>query len=150
MRNRTYRYFAGKPLYPFGYGLSYTTFSYSGLTLPTESLKASDTIAASVTVTNTGKLAGDEVVQLYLSFPKEAGAPLKALRAFKRVHLEAGASQKVDFTLKDRDLGMVTELGNPIIAEGEYKVSIGGGQPDSGAPAVAGTFRINETVALPE
>ncbi len=113
MHNRTYRYFTGKPLYPFGYGLSYTTFSYSDLTLPTAPVNASDPVPASVTVTNTGKVAGDEVVQLYLSFPDVKGAPLKALRAFKRVHLEPGANQKVEFTLKGRDLGMVTELGTP-------------------------------------
>ena len=97
MRNRTYRYFTGKPLYPFGYGLSYTTFSYSDLTLPTEPVKAGDPVMASVTVTNSGKVAGDEVVQLYLGFPDVLGAPLKALRAFKRVHLDPGASQKVEF-----------------------------------------------------
>ena len=150
MRNRTYRYFTGKPLYPFGYGLSYTKFSYSGLTLPTGPVKPTDPVTASVTVTNTGSLAGDEVVQLYLSFPSVKGAPLRALRAFKRVHLEPGASQKVEFTLKNRDLGMVTDVGEPIIAAGKYAVSVGGGQPDTGAPAVAGAFEVTETMALPE
>jgi beta-glucosidase len=150
MNNRTYRYFNGKPLYPFGYGLSYTTFSYSNLSLPASPVNAGDTVPAAVTVTNTGKVAGDEVVQLYLGFPHVAGAPLKALRAFKRVHLEAGASQKVEFTLKDRDLSMVTELGTPIIAEGKYQVSIGGGQPGSGVPAVAGELDVKQTVDLPE
>src|SRR6185437_10994770 len=79
MKNRTYRYFEGKPLYPFGYGLSYTSFSYSGLNLPQKSIKAGDPFTAEVTVTNTGKRAGDEVAQLYLNFPQVAGAPLKAL-----------------------------------------------------------------------
>jgi beta-glucosidase len=150
MHNRTYRYFTGKPLYPFGYGLSYTKFSYSELKLPTEAVKPTDAVAAAVKVTNTGSVAGDEVVQLYLKFPDVNGAPLKALRGFKRVHLDAGASQNVEFTLKDRDLGMVTELGQPIIAQGQYTVSVGGGQPDSGAPTVSGTFTVNQQVALPE
>jgi len=150
MQGRTYRYFSGKPLYPFGYGLSYTKFSYSGLTLPTEAVKPADPVKASVTVTNSGSLAGDEVVQLYLSFPDVKGAPLKALRAFKRVHLEPGASQQVDFELKGRDLGMVTEIGNPIIAAGEYKVRVGGGQPGTDAPGADGKFRITEQLALPE
>jgi beta-glucosidase len=150
MSNRTYRYFHGKPLYPFGYGLSYTKFSYSGLTLPTEPVKPTDPLTASVTVTNTGSVAGDEVVQLYLEFPKVAGAPLKALRGFHRVHLDPGASQKVEFTLKDRDLGMVTDLGQPIIAEGQYTVSVGGGQPGTDAPTVSGKFDVNQTVSLPE
>ncbi len=69
MKGRTYRYFEGKPLYPFGYGLSYTTFSYSGLTLPKSAIKAGDPLTAEVTVTNTGKREGDEVAQLYLAFP---------------------------------------------------------------------------------
>ena len=150
MENSTYRYFKGKPLYPFGHGLSYTTFSYTDLTLPTAAVNAGDPVAADVTVTNTGKVAGDEVVQLYLKFPDVAGAPRIALRGFQRIHLEPGASQKVHFDLKNRDLGMVTEDGNPIIAGGEYSISIGGGQPDTGAPEVTGHFRVEGQVALPE
>jgi beta-glucosidase len=107
-------------------------------------------VSADVTVTNTGKVAGDEVVQVYLRFPAAKGAPLIALRGFQRVHLEAGASQKVHFDLKDRDLGMVTEDGTPIIAQGDYTISVGGGQPDTGAPVVTGKFRIEGQIALPE
>jgi beta-glucosidase len=150
MANRTYRYFNEKPLYPFGYGLSYTTFKYSDLDVPSQAVPAGHPVAADVTVTNTGKLAGDEVVQLYLKFPAVKGAPLIALRGFQRVHLEPGASQKVHFDLKDRDLGMVTEDGNPIIAKGEYTISIGGGQPNTAAPAVSGKFQIEDQIALPE
>jgi beta-glucosidase len=150
MKGRTYRYFGGKPLYPFGYGLSYTTFTYSGLTVPKGAVKAGKPVTAEVTVTNSGKLAGDEVAQLYLSFPDVKGAPLRALRAFQRVHLNPGASQKVHFELKPRDLSMVTEAGDPVIAAGQYKVSLGGGQPDTGASSVAGAFQIKGTVTLPE
>ena len=150
MKGRTYRYFEGRPLFPFGYGLSYTTFSYGGLTLPKKAIKAGDPLSVEVTVTNTGKLEGDEVVQLYLSFPTVPGAPLRALRGFKRVHLKPGESQKVRFELKDRDLSMVSEAGTPIIAEGQYSVSIGGGQPNTGVPAVAGTFQVKGTKTLPE
>jgi beta-glucosidase len=150
MQGRTYRYFSGKPLFPFGYGLSYSSFSYSGLTLPTEAVKAGDPVHAEVTVTNTSQVAGDEVAQLYLSFPDVKGAPLKALRGFHRVHLEPGASQKVEFELKDRDLGMVTAIGEPIIAAGEYKVRVGGGQPDTDAPGVSGSFRVLGQIDLPE
>jgi beta-glucosidase len=149
MKGRTYRYFEGKPLYPFGYGLSYTTFAYKGLSLP-KIVKAGDPLVANVTVTNTGKVEGDEVAQLYLSFPNVPGAPLRALRSFKRVHLKPGESQKVRFDLKDRDLSMVSEAGEPVIAEGKYSVSIGGGQPNTGAPAVAGTFQVKGTKTLPE
>ncbi len=150
MEGRTYRYFKGEPLYPFGYGLSYTTFSYSGLTLPTEDVAAGDPVHASVTVTNTGSRAGDEVVELYLKFPDIPGAPIRALRGFRRVHLEAGASQKVEFELKNRDLSMVTEAGDPMIAEGPYTITIGGGQPNTGAPVVTGSFRVKGQLMLPE
>jgi beta-glucosidase len=150
MKGRTYRYFSGTPLYPFGYGLSYTTFGYSNLMLPTSGVKAGDPVVAEATVTNTGKVAGDEVVQLYLSFPDVKGAPLRALRGFQRVHLAPGASQKVQFELKDRDLSVVTEAGDPVIAEGQYKVSVGGGQPNTAAPAVAGSFSVTGTKKLPE
>jgi len=150
MKGRTYRYFEGQPLYPFGYGLSYTTFSYKGLTLPQNPIKAGDPLAAEVTVTNTGKREGDEVAQLYLSFPKVPGAPLRALRGFTRVHLKAGESQKVRFELKERDLGMVSEAGELMIAEGQYSLSVGGGQPNTAAPSIAGTFSVKGTKKLPE
>src|SRR6185503_17726971 len=116
----------------------YTTFAYSDLHVPQAPINAGDPVDADVTVTNTGKTAGDEVVQLYLKFPDVKGAPRIALRGFQRIHLEAGASQHVHFELTPRDLGMVTEDGNPIIAQGNYTISIGGGQPDTGAPDVSG------------
>jgi beta-glucosidase len=150
MKARTYRYFTGKPLYPFGYGLSYTKFSYSKLTVPSGAIEAGQPVIVEATVTNTGTRAGDEVAQLYLEFPAVPGAPLRALRGFERVHLEPGASQTVHFELKPRDLSMVTEAGEPIVAEGDYAVSVGGGQPDTGAAAVAGSFKISGTLALPE
>jgi len=150
MNNRTYRYFRGTPLYPFGYGLSYTTFSYSDLTLPKNAIKAGDPLVVEVTVTNSGKRDGDEVAQVYLSFPHVAGAPLRALRAFKRIHLKAGEAQKLRLELNERDLSMVSEAGEPIIAEGQYSVSVGGGQPDTGAPAIAGKFQVKGTKKLPE
>ena len=150
MANRTYRYFTGKPLYPFGYGLSYTKFSYSNLGVPEQGIAAGQPVAADVTVTNAGKVPGDEVVQLYLKFPEVKGAPLIALRGFQRIHLDPGASQKVHFELQPRDLGMVTEKGDPIIAPGDYTISIGGGQPETGAPGVSGHFHIDGQYSLPE
>jgi beta-glucosidase len=105
---------------------------------------------ADVTVTNTGKSEGDEVVQLYLRFPNVDGAPLRALRGFQRIHLEPGKSQVVHFEVKQRDLSMVTEDGKPIIAEGEYKINIGGGQPGTGAQGAEGTFEVKGTMNLPE
>ena len=101
-------------------------------------------------MTNSGKLAGDEVAQLYLSFPDVKGAPIRALRGFQRVHLDPGQSQTLHFELRPRDLSMVTEAGDPIVAEGQYKISIGGGQPGAGAPAADGTFQVKGTIDLPE
>jgi beta-glucosidase len=150
MQGRTYRYFQGTPLYPFGYGLSYTTFSYSKLKLPESSIAADQPLAVDVTVTNTGKFAGDEVAQLYLTFPDVKGAPLRALRGFQRVHLNPGEAQMLHFELKSRDLSMVSEAGEPIIAAGKYSVLLGGGQPNTGTPNVAGTFEVKGTVRLPE
>ena len=150
MTNRTYRYFTGKPLYPFGYGLSYTKFSYSNLKVPEDGIAAGQPVGADVTVTNTGKISGDEVVQLYIKFPPVKGAPLIALRGFERIHLDAGASQNVHFELNQRELSMVTEDGNAIIAAGDYAISIGGGQPETGAPGVKGHFHIDGQYALPD
>jgi beta-glucosidase len=90
------------------------------------------------------------VVQLYLRFPAVKGAPMIALRGFERIHLQPGARQTVHFDLKPRDLGMVTEEGDPIVAPGDYVVSIGGGQPDSGAPVASGTFHIDGQFVLSE
>jgi len=150
MKGRTYRYFEGTPLYPFGYGLSYTTFTYSGLTGPEGGVTAGSPASFDVTVTNTGGKAGDEVAQLYLEFPTIPGAPLRALRGFQRVHLEAGASQKVHFELQARDMSMVTEAGEPIVAPGNYTVSVGGGQPDTGAQVASGSFDVVGRLTLPE
>ncbi len=150
MQGRTYRYFQGEPLWPFGYGLSYTTFRYGGLVLPQGAIEAGDPLDVAVTVTNTGKLAGDEVVQLYLKFPDEPGAPIRALRGFQRVHLRAGASRRVEFHLRPRDLSLVTERGDIIVARGPYTVSVGGGQPGTGAPSVSGHFEVRDQIELPE
>ena len=150
MKGRTYRYFEAEPLWPFGYGLSYTTFSYSDLALPNAPLNAGDPLDASVIVTNTGKLPGDEVVQLYLKFPDVPGAPIRALRGFQRVHLEPGAEQRLDFHLSPRDLSMVTEDGDIIVTQGKYTLSIGGGQPDTGIPSISGSFGVHGQIILPE
>ena len=150
MKGRTYRYFEGEPLYPFGHGLSYTTFGYSDLTVSNAPIHAGDPLHASVTVTNTGKLAGDEVVQLYLKFPEVPGAPRRALRGFQRIHLDPGANQKVEFQLNPRDLSMVTDLGSIIVAEGDYTLSIGGGQPGTEAPSASEKFKVEGQIMLPE
>ena len=150
MKGRTYRYFAGTPLYPFGYGLSYTTFKYEGLKLNRETLHAGDSLSAAVSVTNSGNLAGDEVAELYLKFPAVDGAPLLALRGFVRVHLVPGEARRVTFKLSPRDLSMVTAAGEPIVAEGRYDLFIGGAQPADAKAGLHSDFRIRGMMRLPE
>jgi beta-glucosidase len=129
MNNRTYRYFTGEALYPFGYGLSYTNFTYTGLVTPSAVSKGK-TITVSVTVKNTGKRNGEEVVQLYTAYNNLKGLnPLKALKGFKRIALKAGESKKVNFTLTPEQLSLIDEAGNAYQPKEKLTISIGGGQP---------------------
>ena len=131
MSKRTYRYFGGEPLYPFGYGLSFTSFSYSNSRVSKANVAATDTVTVSVDVTNSGAMAGDEVVQLYLTHAGVRGAPLRALRGFQRVHLNKGEKKTVEFTLHDRDLSVVDESGKRRVIPGQVAAWVGGGQPVS-------------------
>ena len=149
MTNRTYRYFEGQPLYPFGFGLSYSKFAYSHLNLSTAELEAGRSLGVEVDVSNTGERDGDEVVELYLTFPKSPGAPLRALRGFTRIHLSSGATQHLSFTLQPRDLSYVNEQGDRIVASGTYGVSVGGGLPGT-APAAEAPLSIRGQQELPE
>jgi beta-glucosidase len=150
MKTRTYRYFPGQPLYPFGYGLSYSKFEYSNLQLSTTKLDAGDPLIAEADVRNVSQRDGDEVVELYLSFPKSDTAPLRALRGFKRIHLNAGETQHVSFTLGARDLSEVDAQGDRMVTKGSHKITIGGGQPGTDAPQVAGEFSVKGSKKLPE
>ena len=136
MQNRTYRYFTGKPLYGFGYGLSYSKFEYSNLKLSSTQLKAGAALTVQVDVRNTSKIAGDEVAELYLEFPSIAGAPARALRGFARAHLLPGEIRHLTYTLNPRDLSMVNEQGEHVVAPGEYTVFVGGAQPAETAGGV--------------
>lgn len=155
MKGRTYRYFTGEPLYPFGYGLSYTRFEYSGLSFDKNSVGASDDLVASVDVKNSGAIASDEVVQVYLTHPGLKGAPIRALTGFKRVHLNAGESQKVEITIPNRNLSYVDESGARRISPGTIQVWVGGGQPvgRAGLPKIAGvsgSVKITGSAVLPK
>ena len=131
MTNRTYRYFSGTPLYPFGYGLSYTSFAYSGLIVP-EKVAAGSDVKVEVTVSNTGKMAGDEVVQLYITDEKASTPrPLRQLEGFRRVHLAAGESQTLEFTLSAEQFSMINRSEARVIEPGWFTVAVGGRQPGS-------------------
>ncbi len=129
MANRTYRYFRGEPLYPFGYGLSYTEFAYSKPSVDSHSVEFDGSLTISADVTNKGTMDSDEVVQLYLTHEGIAGAALKELRGFQRVHLARGQTKTVTFKLRDRDLSIVDAEGSRRIVQGNVKAWIGGGQP---------------------
>jgi beta-glucosidase len=133
MKNRTYRYFTGQPLYPFGHGLSYTKFAYTGLKLDHSAVAADGSVQATVTVKNIGKRAGDEVVQLYLKplTPKRERA-LKELRGIERISLEPGQSRQVSFTVKpDRDLTVYDDGKNAYVVDpGAFEVQIGASSAD--------------------
>lgn len=150
MKNRTYRYFEGQPLYPFGYGLSYSKFEYSDLKLSTTNFKAGEGLDVEADIKNTSDREGDEVAELYLTFPKSAIAPIHALRAFKRVHLAAGETRRVHFSLDARDLSEVNETGDRVVAGGTYRLNVGGGQPSTAAPEVNIEFSISGEQKLPE
>ncbi len=130
MTGRTYRYFYGEPLYPFGFGLSYTHFTYSNPRVDKAQVEAGKNVEASVTVQNSGKVEGDEVVELYAthqdtSFP----VPIRSLEGFERVHLKPGESKTVTFDLTPLRLSVVTPGGRRVVEPGDVKITMGGKQP---------------------
>ena len=141
MAGRTYRYFSGKPLYGFGYGLSYTTFTYSHLKLSQSKLKPRESLTVEADVTNNGKRAGDEVVELYLRGPQGGGAPLRSLRGFQRLTLQPGETRHVLFPLQPAQLSEVDRDGKTAMQAGNYSVFLGGAQPGQGAD-MEGEFTI--------
>ena len=141
MTGRTYRYMDAEPLYPFGYGLTYTTFSYSDLHLSMNAIQPDGSTTAAVTVQNTGEYASDEVVQLYIH--DEAGSaptPLFSLKGVKRIHLKPGEKTQVSFQIGTEQLALVLNDGSKKVETGTFKVYLGGSLPtqrsrDLGMPA---------------
>ncbi|HEX6285675.1 MAG TPA: glycoside hydrolase family 3 C-terminal domain-containing protein, partial [Pyrinomonadaceae bacterium] len=129
MEGRTYRYFKGEPLYPFGFGLSYTRFDYRNLQY-TRSVKAGEPVKVSVDVMNVGEREGDEVVQLYLTdVAASAPVPLRTLVGFDRIALRPKESRSVTFTITARQMSLIDARAKRVIEPGEFVISIGGGQP---------------------
>ncbi|MGB8325321.1 MAG: glycoside hydrolase family 3 C-terminal domain-containing protein [Candidatus Acidiferrum sp.] len=128
MFGRTYRYFTEQPLYPFGYGLSYSSFVYDDAKVSAAESDANSNVNVSARVTNSGPTAGDEVVQLYVSHPGMEDAPLRTLAGFQRVHLAPHASRTITFTLSPRELSVVDPAGNRVVPSGPVELWIGSGQ----------------------
>jgi beta-glucosidase len=147
MAGRTYRYFKGEALYPFGYGLSYTTFKYGKPVLSAAKVKAGQPLSVSVDVTNTGGRDGDEVVQLYVTRPGVAGAPIRALKSFQRVTLKTGETRKLTFALDGAAFATVDADGKTAVAPGAADLWIGGGQPVS-RPGLAQPVGVAAKVTL--
>ncbi len=141
MAGRTYRYFTGTPVYPFGYGLSYTSFAYSGMDVAPVSEDGS--VKVSVVVKNTGSRDGEEVVQLYVANRRDFTTPIRSLKGFRRIGLGAGESQTVEFTLTREDLSLVDESGDMIPMQGDVIISLGGGQPSASSLSSGQCVRTN-------
>ncbi|MBD2723119.1 glycoside hydrolase family 3 N-terminal domain-containing protein [Hymenobacter armeniacus] len=149
MAGRTYRYMTQEPLYPFGFGLSYTTFEYTGLKLPKKAAKGQP-VAVEATVKNTGQTASEEVVQLYLTPAPRAGqqVPLYALKHFRRVQLAPGASTTVRFTLTPADLALVDAAGKSVPASGPVTIAVGGALPSARSRALGASAPAVSTMVL--
>lgn len=141
MENRTYRYMESAPFYPFGYGLSYTSFEYSNLKVSREELSTEDNddLFVSVEVENTGKLAGDEVVQLYIKdLEASVRVPHWQLNGVQRIHLQPGEKARVEFTLTKRQFALIDEEGKCLLEPGVFRIYVGGQQPDERSKELTG------------
>jgi beta-glucosidase len=143
MKGRTYRYMRAEPLYPFGFGLSYTSFTYSDIQVSKAKIKKNENVSVAVTLANTGKMASDEVAELYVTHESMGeDEPLFALKGFQRVSLAPGASMRLNFTLTPEQLALVDAAGKSFVPAGKIRISVGGSLPTSrsaalGAPQAA-------------
>jgi beta-glucosidase len=129
MENRTYRYFKGEPLYPFGFGLSYTTFKYSKLKVA-KTIQSGVEVTVTVNVKNTGKIAGDEVVQLYISnLGSSVPVPIRALKGFRRINLLPGENKTVTFSVSPDAFSVIDEHNKRVVNPGIFELTVGGSQP---------------------
>ena len=148
MTNRTYRYFKGEPLFPFGFGLSYSTFKYSDLHVSKKIVNNNQALQAEVTITNSGNYDGDEVIQLYITHEGVSYAPLQALKAFKRISLSPGQSGKVAFSIEPDLLKLVDENGQLVFTPGRVKVIVGGSSPSKRLELLGGSKPVEATITL--
>jgi len=151
MKNRTYRFYDGAVQFPFGHGLSYTSFLFSDHSLSTSTLQAGDSLSVSVNVSNIGSRDGDEVVQVYVQAPEKSSAsPMYYwLAGFERVNVPKGETVRVKISISPRSLSTVDDNGDRAVRSGDYKILIGNGQPRYTKSLSAG-LTIENTVSLPK
>ena len=149
MVGSTYRYMEKEPLFPFGFGLSYTKFSYSDLKLSATKIKKGESVTASFKITNTGKISGEEVAQLYI---KDLNAnfrvPIQSLKGIKKVSLEPGASQEISFLITPELMSSVDETGKSQIGKGDILLTIGGASPGQRSIELGSATFLNETFTV--
>jgi beta-glucosidase len=151
MKGRTYRYLEKPPLYPFGFGLSYTSFHYSDLTIENDGRAREEGLTASIIVTNTGNIPGNEVVQFYLR-PHEASLPVPnyQLCGFKRIDLAPGEAKKVSLNFPISVLDLVDENGHSRREPGKFTFYAGGQQPDKRSEELTGKTVISKDFSIPD
>jgi beta-glucosidase len=146
---RTYRYYTGKPLWGFGYGLSYAKFAYGPVKLSADTVKAGDPITATVSVTNSTTISGDEIVEAYVKTPQNDG-PIHSLVGFDRVTVPAGQTKDVKITIDPRSLSSVDDQGNRSILEGKYTITLAGAQPQETESKSEAAFTVSGSLAMPK
>jgi len=150
MAGRTYRYYKGPVLYPFGYGLSYTTFHYDSLLIE-KAVAPGDSLFLSVRLTNTGPVEGDEAAQIYISaLDAQVPVPIRSLRAFRRIHLQPGQTVTLHFAVAPDAFTVIDDKMQRVPLFGKYAISAGGGQPSTAQPTRPATSNtITITAAIP-
>ncbi len=139
MENRTYRFFHGVPLYPFGYGLSYTSFDYAQPVLSGGTVRAGEDIQVRVKVKNSGSVESDEIAEAYLQdLEASVRVPNVQLVGFRRIHLKPGETTEIEFTVTARQMALIDEGGNCILEPGEFRIFVGGSQPDERSAELTG------------
>ena len=149
MENRTYKFFKETPLYPFGFGLSYTTFAYENLQFETERLTAGEELRGRVTIRNTGAVSGDELVEIYLT-DREASVrvPIQKLVGIQRVSLAPGEEKIISFEIEAAQFQIIREDGSRKYEAGEFQVSVGGSCPDAYSEMLKGQAVLKKTIML--
>ena len=147
MKGRTYRFMNAEPMYPFGFGLSYTSFKYDNLKISKSSIAKGESFDASVTVSNTGNVKADEVVQLYLAHPNAGNdAPILALKNFKKITLSPGEHKTVEFKITPEMIHLINEAGQSVFVKGALKVMVGGSTPTERSKALGAADYVSQTV----